>query len=92
MMRVKQKLPLIFKFWQNTCIVREGAPLDDAAAIKAAADGCPVDVNLQKFPRRQLTHNALELYSTFDTVIWDSNGTLLNDAQKPLLESRVQTL
>lgn len=36
--------PLVFQVLADTCIVREGAPLDDAAAIKAAADGCPVDV------------------------------------------------
>jgi ferredoxin len=36
--------PLVFHVLADTCIVREGAPLDDAAAIKAAADGCPVDV------------------------------------------------
>ena len=36
--------PLVFHVLADTCIVRENAPLDDAAAIKAAADGCPVDV------------------------------------------------
>lgn len=36
--------PLVFWVQADTCIVRENAPLDDAAAIKAAADGCPVDV------------------------------------------------
>lgn len=36
--------PLVFWVQADTCIVRENAPLDDPAAIKAAADGCPVDV------------------------------------------------
>ncbi len=36
--------PLVFHVLADTCIVRENAPLDDPAAIKAAADGCPVDV------------------------------------------------
>lgn len=36
--------PLVFWVTGDTCIVRENAPLDDAAAIKAAAEGCPVDV------------------------------------------------
>lgn len=36
--------PLVFQVLADTCIVREGAPLDDAGAIKAAAEGCPVDV------------------------------------------------
>jgi ferredoxin len=36
--------PLVFWVQADTCIVRENAPLDDAAAIKAAAEGCPVDV------------------------------------------------
>lgn len=36
--------PLVFWVQAETCIVRENAPLDDAAAIKAAAEGCPVDV------------------------------------------------
>lgn len=36
--------PEVFWVQEDTCIVRENAPLGDAAAIKAAAEGCPVDV------------------------------------------------
>lgn len=36
--------PLVFQVLPDTCIVRENAPLDDAASIAAAAEGCPVDV------------------------------------------------
>jgi len=36
--------PAVFWVQADTCIVRENAPLDDPAAIKAAAEGCPVDV------------------------------------------------
>jgi ferredoxin len=40
----ENEAPLVFHVLADTCIVRENAPLDDAAAIKAAAEGCPVDV------------------------------------------------
>lgn len=36
--------PAVFWVKEDTCVVRDNAPLDDAAAIKAAAEGCPVDV------------------------------------------------
>jgi len=36
--------PEVFWVQDDTCIVRENAPLADGAAIKAAAEGCPVDV------------------------------------------------
>ncbi|NCN26628.1 hypothetical protein GW915_03555 [bacterium] len=40
----ENEAPAVFWVQEDTCIVRDNAPLDDAAAIKAAADGCPVDV------------------------------------------------
>jgi ferredoxin len=40
----ENEAPSVFWVKEDTCIVRENAPLDDAAAIKAAADGCPVNV------------------------------------------------
>lgn len=40
----ENEAPAVFWVTGDTCIVRENAPLDDAAAIKAAAEGCPVDV------------------------------------------------
>lgn len=48
--------PLVFQVLADTCIVREGAPLDDPGAIKAAADGCPVDViKYTKVPKAAAT-------------------------------------
>lgn len=40
----ENEAPAVFWVKEDTCVVRDKAPLDDAAAIKAAADGCPVDV------------------------------------------------
>jgi ferredoxin len=40
----ENEAPAVFWVKDDTCIVRENAPLDDAAAIRAAADGCPVNV------------------------------------------------
>lgn len=40
----ENEAPLVFQVLADTCIVRENAPLDDPAAIAAAAEGCPVDV------------------------------------------------
>ncbi len=40
----ENEAPLVFQVLADTCIVRENAPLDDAASIAAAAEGCPVDV------------------------------------------------
>ena len=51
--------PLVFWVKDDTCIVRENAPLDDAAAIKAAAEGCPVDViKFTKVPKAAATSPA----------------------------------
>ncbi len=51
--------PLVFWVKEDTCIVRENAPLDDAAAIKAAAEGCPVDViKYTKVPKAAATSPA----------------------------------
>lgn len=51
--------PLVFWVKEDTCIVRENAPLDDAAAIKAAAEGCPVDViKFTKVPKAAATSPA----------------------------------
>ena len=36
--------PKVFDVLEDTCIVKEDADLTDGAAIKAAAEGCPVDV------------------------------------------------
>lgn len=40
----ENEAPLVFQVLADTCIVRENAPLDDGGAIKAAAEGCPVNV------------------------------------------------
>jgi ferredoxin len=40
----ENEAPAVFQVLSDTCIVRENAPLDDAASIVAAAEGCPVDV------------------------------------------------
>jgi ferredoxin len=40
----ENEAPDVFHVLADTCIVRENAPLDDGAAIKAAAEGCPVNV------------------------------------------------
>lgn len=40
----ENEAPLVFQVLADTCIVRENAPLDDGGSIKAAAEGCPVDV------------------------------------------------
>jgi ferredoxin len=40
----ENEAPLVFQVLPDTCIVREAAPLNDGAAIKAAAEGCPVNV------------------------------------------------
>ena len=36
--------PKVFEVLADTCIVREGAPLDDGLNIEEAADACPVEV------------------------------------------------
>lgn len=40
----ENEAPDVFEVLEDTCIVREGAPMADVAAIVAATDGCPVDV------------------------------------------------
>lgn len=40
----ENEAPDVFWVKEDTCIVRDNAPLDNAAAIAAAAEGCPVDV------------------------------------------------
>lgn len=40
----ENEAPQVFEVLADTCIVRPAAPLDDAASIVAAAEGCPVDV------------------------------------------------
>jgi ferredoxin len=40
----ENEAPAVFWVKEDTCIVRDNAPLDDAASIKAAAEGCPVNV------------------------------------------------
>ncbi len=40
----ENEAPDVFQVLPDTCIVRENAPLGDGGAIKAAAEGCPVNV------------------------------------------------
>lgn len=40
----ENEAPDVFWVKDDTCIVRDNAPLDNAGAIAAAAEGCPVDV------------------------------------------------
>ena len=40
----ENEAPAVFQVLPDTCIVRENAPLEDGGSIKAAAEGCPVDV------------------------------------------------
>ena len=40
----ENEAPQVFKVLADTCIVKEGCDLSDGASIKAAAEGCPVDV------------------------------------------------
>jgi len=40
----ENEAPAVFHVLPDTCVVRENAPLGDALSIKAAAEGCPVDV------------------------------------------------
>jgi ferredoxin len=40
----ENEAPQVFHVLADTCIVRENADLSDGASIKAAAEGCPVDV------------------------------------------------
>jgi len=40
----ENEAPDVFWVKEDTCIVRDNAPLDNAGAIAAAAEGCPVDV------------------------------------------------
>jgi len=40
----EEEAPDVFQVLEDTCIVRENAPMIDVAAIVAAAEGCPVDV------------------------------------------------
>ncbi len=40
----ENEAPDVFQVLPDTCIVRENAPLDNGASIKAAAEGCPVNV------------------------------------------------
>jgi len=40
----ENEAPDVFWVKDDTCIVRDNAPLGDAASIVAAAEGCPVDV------------------------------------------------
>jgi ferredoxin len=40
----ENEAPAVFKVLADTCIVVENADLTDGASIKAAAEGCPVDV------------------------------------------------
>jgi len=40
----ENEAPLVFKVLADTCIVVENADISDGAAVKAAAEGCPVDV------------------------------------------------
>jgi ferredoxin len=40
----ENEAPTVFQVLPDTCIVREGADLSDGGSIKAAAEGCPVDV------------------------------------------------
>lgn len=40
----ENEAPEVFHVLPDTCVVRENAPLGNALSIKAAAEGCPVDV------------------------------------------------
>lgn len=40
----ENEAPKVFEVLEDTCIVRDNAPLDDTGSIVAAAEGCPVDV------------------------------------------------
>ncbi len=40
----ENEAPDVFQVLEDTCIVREGAPLANTGSIVAAAEGCPVDV------------------------------------------------
>lgn len=40
----ENEAPAVFKVLADTCIVVENADISDGAAVKAAAEGCPVDV------------------------------------------------
>ena len=40
----ENEAPDVFHVLPDTCVVRENAPLGNGASIKAAAEGCPVDV------------------------------------------------